>query len=89
MNDKIPSQTEVESAGFSPYGTSLTVTLSMNSKLVQSQAGFYRMTIGDISVTALSDGTVGLQILDGLLLNAKSGEVEKLLAYNYQIGLCT
>jgi len=46
------------------------VTLSKNSKLVQSQAGFYRMTIGDIHVTALSDGTVGLQILDGLLLNA-------------------
>src|SRR3989449_531438 len=60
------------------------VTLSKNSKLVQSQAGFYRMTIGDINVTALSDGTVGLQILDGLLLNAKSGEVQKLLAYNYQ-----
>ena len=37
-----------------------------------------------INVTALSDGTVGLQILDGLLLNAKSGEVQKLLAYNYQ-----
>jgi len=61
-----------------------TVTLSKNSKLVQSQAGFYRMTIGDINVTALSDGTVGLQILDGLLLNARSGEVEKLLADNYQ-----
>ena len=61
-----------------------TVTLSKNSKLVQSQAGFYRMTIGDINVTALSDGTVGLQILDGLLLNAKSGEVEKLLADDYQ-----
>ena len=60
------------------------VTLSKNSKLVQSQAGFYRMTIGDINVTALSDGTVGLQILDGLLLNAKSGEVQKLLAHNYQ-----
>src|SRR5260370_31215707 len=28
-----------------------TVTLSKNSKLVQSQAGFYRMTIGDIKVT--------------------------------------
>src|SRR5438132_5173839 len=53
-----------------------TVTLSKNSKLVQSQAGFYRMTIGDINVTALSDGTVGLQILDGLLLNAKSGEIQ-------------
>src|SRR5216683_602241 len=63
---------------------SSTVTLSKNSKLVQSQAGFYRMTIGDINVTALSDGTVGLQILDGLLLNAKSGEIQKLLAYNYQ-----
>jgi glyoxylase-like metal-dependent hydrolase (beta-lactamase superfamily II) len=61
-----------------------TVTLSKNSKLVQSQAGFYRMTVGDVNVTALSDGTVGLQILDGLLLNAKSGEVQKLLTYNYQ-----
>src|SRR5438309_731027 len=60
-----------------------TVTLSKNSNLVQSQAGFYRMTVGDVNVTALSDGTVGLQILDGLLLNAKSGEVQKLLAYNY------
>jgi hypothetical protein len=60
------------------------VTLSKNSKLVQSQAGFYRMTIGDINVTALSDGTVGLQILHGLLLNAKSGEVQKLLVHNYQ-----
>ena len=58
--------------------------LSKNSKLLQSQAGFYRMTTGDINVTALSDGTAGLQILDGLLLNAKSGEVQKLLAHNYQ-----
>ena len=57
---------------------------SKNSKLLQSQAGFYRMTTGDINVTALSDGTAGLQILDGLLLNAKSGEVQKLLAHNYQ-----
>src|SRR2546423_12177866 len=60
------------------------VTLSKTSKLVQSQAGFYRMTVGDVAVPALSDGSVGLQILDGLLLNAKSGEVQKLLAYNYQ-----
>lgn len=60
------------------------VSLSKNSKLVQSQAGFYRMTVGDIDVIALSDGTVGLQVLDGLLLNAKSGEVQHLLADNYQ-----
>jgi hypothetical protein len=61
-----------------------TVTLSKNSKLVQSQAGYYRMTVGDINVTALSDGTVGLQILDGLLLSAKSGDLQKLLTHNYQ-----
>src|SRR5580704_12713402 len=61
-----------------------TLTLSKNSKLVQSQAGYYRMTVGDINVTALSDGTVGLQILDGLVLNAKSGEIQKLLADSYQ-----
>ncbi len=42
------------------------------------------MTVGDVAVTALSDGSVGLQILDGLLLNAKSGEVQKLLTHNYQ-----
>ena len=60
------------------------VALSKNSKLVQSQAGFYRMNVGDIDVIALSDGTVGLQVLDGLLLNAKSGEVQNLLAEKYQ-----
>jgi glyoxylase-like metal-dependent hydrolase (beta-lactamase superfamily II) len=60
------------------------VSLSKNSKLVQNQAGFYRMNVGDIDVIALSDGTVGLQVLDGLLLNAKSGELENLLADHYQ-----
>lgn len=60
------------------------VSLSKNSKLVQSQAGFYRMNVGDIDVIALSDGTVGLQVLDGLLLNTTSGEVQNLLADNYQ-----
>ena len=60
------------------------VSLSKNSKLVQSQAGFYRMKIGDVDVVALSDGTVGLQVLDGLLLNAKPGEIQNLLADHYQ-----
>jgi glyoxylase-like metal-dependent hydrolase (beta-lactamase superfamily II) len=60
------------------------VSLSKNSKLVQNQAGFYRMNVGDIDVIALSDGTVGLGVLDGLLLNARSGEIESLLAEHYQ-----
>jgi glyoxylase-like metal-dependent hydrolase (beta-lactamase superfamily II) len=60
------------------------VSLSKASKLDQFQAGYYRMMVGDVPVTALSDGTVGLDILNGILLNAKSGEVEKLLAYDYQ-----
>lgn len=42
------------------------------------------MNEGDVDVIALSDGTVGLQVLDGLLLNAKSGEVQSLLGDNYQ-----
>lgn len=60
------------------------VSLSKLSKLDQFQAGYYRMMVGDVPVTALSDGTVGFDILNGILLNTRSGEVEKLLAYDYQ-----
>jgi hypothetical protein len=34
MNDKIPSQTEVESFGFSPYGTSVFLNLSFRPQRV-------------------------------------------------------
>lgn len=49
------------------------------TKLNKSQAGFYRMKVGDFEVIALSDGTVLLPILD-LLTNTKPGEVERRLA---------
>lgn len=48
------------------------------------QAGFYHTRVGDIDVTVLSDGTFGLDISKDLVLNAKPGEVDKLLAQSFQ-----
>lgn len=46
------------------------------------QPGYYRLQVGDIQVTALSDGTVPLD-LARLLSNTQPGEVEKLLSLNF------
>ena len=46
------------------------------------QPGYYRLQVGDIQVTALSDGTVPLDLAK-LLSNTQPGEVEKLLALNF------
>ena len=46
------------------------------------QPGYYRLQVGDIQVTALSDGTVPLD-LSKLLSNTQPGEVEKLLSLNF------
>jgi len=51
-------------------------------KLSQSQAGFYRMNVGDFEVVALSDGTVPLPVFD-LLTNIKPCEIERLLSNAY------
>jgi len=56
--------------------------LSEGSKLDKSQAGYYRMKIGNIDVIALTDGTIGVDFLP-LLTNIKPGEVESLLAREY------
>lgn len=48
------------------------------------QAGFYRARVGAVPVTVLSDGTAGLDLSSGLLLNTKPGEVEGLLARAFQ-----
>src|SRR6266481_700949 len=58
------------------------VRLSEGSKLDKSQAGYYRMKIGNINVIALTDGTIGVDFL-ALLTNTKPGEVESLLAREY------
>ena len=52
-------------------------------KLNKMQAGYYHMQLGEIEVTALSDGTLPISP-QSLLTNAKSGEVEKLLNDAYQ-----
>jgi glyoxylase-like metal-dependent hydrolase (beta-lactamase superfamily II) len=59
--------------------TAPTLNPAGEPKLDLSQAGFYRLKIGKIGVTALSDGTIEAET-PKLLRNAKPGEVEKLLA---------
>ena len=58
------------------------VRISEGSKLDKSQAGYYRMKIGKIDIIALTDGTIGVDVL-ALLTNTKPGEVESLLAREY------
>jgi glyoxylase-like metal-dependent hydrolase (beta-lactamase superfamily II) len=55
------------------------VNITKASKLDKSQAGYYRMKVGDVPVVALSDGTISSDVTS-LLTNAKPGEVKKLLA---------
>src|SRR3984893_6448443 len=58
------------------------VKISEASKLDKSQAGYYRMKIGKIDVTALTDGDISVDFVL-LLANTKPGEVESLLAREY------
>lgn len=57
---------------------------SAPGQLLLPQAGYYRIQVGNVEVLALSDGTAPLAVNDGLLLNAKTGEVDRLLASYYQ-----
>src|SRR5712672_3274738 len=52
------------------------------SKIDNSQAGFYRLKIGKIDVTSLSDGTGGFFVLDKLA-KPKRAEAEKLMAKSW------
>ena len=60
-----------------------TNAMAQGSILHLAQPGYYRMQIGDIEVTALSDGTVP-QNFHQLLTNVKPGEIDQLLKLNYQ-----
>ncbi len=60
-------------------GSVLSAAAQTAPRLAQSQAGFYRMKIGDFEVTALSDGTVSLPVFD-LLTGIKRSEIERLLS---------
>jgi glyoxylase-like metal-dependent hydrolase (beta-lactamase superfamily II) len=52
---------------------------SPHSILDKAQPGYYRLKVGDVDVTALSDGTLAFPA-DELLLNAKPGEIHRLLS---------
>jgi glyoxylase-like metal-dependent hydrolase (beta-lactamase superfamily II) len=62
---------------------SATVVQTRAPKLSRSQAGFYRLKIGEVDLIALSDGTVPLPTLD-VLTDVQPGEVERLLAAAFQ-----
>lgn len=61
-----------------------TYAQTQQPKLSQAQAGYYRMQLGDVEITALSDGTLPIPALS-LLTNTHPGEVEKRLGEAYQI----
>ena len=64
-------------------GLVLAVTAHAAAPLAKTQApGFYRMMVGDIEVTALSDGTVGLTVTQ-LLTNTTKAKVNAALARAY------
>src|SRR6202521_4228173 len=50
------------------------------AKLSKSQAGFYRIKVGDVDVTALSDGTLPL---DAALLQGDAKEISGLLKQGF------
>jgi glyoxylase-like metal-dependent hydrolase (beta-lactamase superfamily II) len=52
-------------------------------QLEASQAGFYRLKIGEVEVTALSDGTLGTPVEKVQLTHARPNEVQDLLAASY------
>jgi glyoxylase-like metal-dependent hydrolase (beta-lactamase superfamily II) len=66
------------SAGAEPADRAFTE----ESKLDNSQAGFYRLKIGKIDVTSISDGTGGFFVLDKLA-KPKRAEAEKLMAKSW------
>ena len=58
------------------------VTLTAESKLDKTQAGYYRLKVGTVDVTALSDGSLGFEAIEQLT-NVKPGQAEKLLDRAY------
>lgn len=65
------------------YTSTYAQAQAQQPKLSQAQAGYYRMQLGDVEITALSDGTLPIPALS-LLTNTQPGEVKKRLGEAYQ-----
>jgi glyoxylase-like metal-dependent hydrolase (beta-lactamase superfamily II) len=63
-------------------GAASAVTLTAESKLDKPQAGYFRLKVGSVDVTALSDGTLGFEAIEQLT-NVKPGEAARLLDKAY------
>lgn len=60
---------------------SMAVAQNSNSVSLR-QPGYYRMQLGNVEVTALSDGTIPQDVVK-LLTNARPGEIDQLLQQHY------
>jgi glyoxylase-like metal-dependent hydrolase (beta-lactamase superfamily II) len=69
-------------SGLALSSTATAVTLTAESKLDKAQAGYYRLKVGSVDVTALSDGSLGFEVIEQLT-NVKPGEAERLLDQAY------
>jgi glyoxylase-like metal-dependent hydrolase (beta-lactamase superfamily II) len=71
-------------AAAAPAAEKPSIDLAKASKLDQPQAGYYRYKVGSVDVIALSDGTVGLGLFNGIVANASPQKITALLNHNYQ-----
>ena len=60
------------------------IDLSKTSNIDQPQAGYYRYKVGAVDVIALSDGSVGLGLLDGIIANASPDRIAAVLKHNFE-----
>jgi hypothetical protein len=63
------------------------IDLSKTSNIDQPQAGYYRYKVGAVDVIALSDGSVGLGLLDGIIANASPDRIAAVLKHNFEKSL--
>ena len=71
-------------AAAAPAAEKPSIELAKVSKLDQPQAGYYRYKVGSVEVIALSDGTVGLGLFNGIVANASPKKITALLDHNFQ-----
>jgi glyoxylase-like metal-dependent hydrolase (beta-lactamase superfamily II) len=69
-------------SGLALSSAATAVTLTAESRLDKTQAGYYRLKVGSVDVTALSDGTLGFEAIEQLT-NVKPGEAERVLDRAY------
>lgn len=61
----------------------LLYTSGLSAQSTLEQPGYYRVQVGEFEVTAVSDGTVPINLRE-ILTNVKTTTIDSLVSYNYQ-----